>query len=99
MQMKDDLMKQEWGFCFRRHVDPDDIQDVLSISICAIEDRFGHACLRRDGGWEFDRQRRRCTIYTGSELGQELAKLFTESLAQVIGDSGFSLSRPQESST
>jgi len=78
-----------YRYSFKRHLDIDDVQDTLTLSILGAENLHGRARVRLDGWWRLDRQRRTCTIDASTPVGQDVAKLFTGYLAREFGENAF----------
>ena len=85
---------QCYRYAFKRHVDIDDVQDTLTLAIIGAENLHGRSRVRMDGWWRLDRQRRTCTIDASTEVGQDIARLFTGYLAKEFGETSFSVKRP-----
>jgi len=83
-----------YEYRFKRHVDIDDVQDTLTLSILGAENLHGRSRLRLDGWWRLDRQRRSCLIDASTAVGADLAKLFTGYLAREFGEGSFQVLRP-----
>lgn len=88
--------KQVYAFRFRRHVDIDDVQDTLTLSILGAENLHGRARIRLDGSWRLDRQRRTCSIDASTPVGEDIAKLFTGYLGKEFGETAFTVRRPAQ---
>ena len=86
--------KDQYIYRFRRHIDIDDVQDTLTLSVLGVENLHGRARVRLDGWWRLDRQRRRCVIDASTSVGENIAQLFTGFLTQEFGENAFTVRRP-----
>lgn len=91
--MKDTDKSAIHTYQFRRHLDLDEIQDTLTLSILGAENLHGRSRVRLDGWWRLDRQRRKCEIDTSTEVGQVIARLFTGYLSKEFGENSFTVRR------
>lgn len=78
-------------FHLKRHIDIDDVQDTLTLAVLGAENLHGRSRIRLDGWWRLDRQRRRCTIDAGTEVGRDIARLFVGYLAKEFGETSFTV--------
>lgn len=92
--MSQTTTRRHYRYDFKRHIDLDDIQDTLTLAILGAENLHGRARLRLDGWWRLDRQRRRCMIDASTQVGQDIARLFTGYLAGEFVENAFQV-RPQ----
>ena len=94
--MNDDAQLTRYEYRFKRHVDIDDVQDTLTLSILGAENLHGRSRLRLDGWWRLDRQRRVCLIDSSTPVGEDINKLSTGYLGREFGESAFTVRRPLE---
>ena len=92
--MRDNPERRRYRFSFKQHLDMEGIQDALTLAVCGALGLHGRARVRLDGSWKLDRQRRRCEIDASTEVGQDIARLFTGYLAGEFGENAFQV-RPQ----
>lgn len=83
-----------YRYTFKRHVDIADVADTLTLSILGAEHLHGRSKVRLDGWWHLSRQTRICTIDASTQVGRDLAQLFTGYLSREFGDSSFTVRRP-----
>ena len=88
-----------YRYSFKRHVDIDDVQDTLTLSILGAENLHGRAHVRLDGHWQLDRQRRTCTIDASTQVGQDIARLFAGYLSREFGEGAFTVRRADQRSS
>lgn len=91
-------LRHRYTYRFKRHIDIDDVLDTLTLSIIGTENLHGRSRVRLDGWWRLDRQRRLCLIDASTDVGEDLAKLFTGYLSREFGERAFSVQRPQSNS-
>ena len=77
----------------KRHVCLDTVQDCLTIAVLGVEKSYGRSRVKAEGSWHLDRQRRTCTIDASTQVGQDIAQLFTGYLAREFGETAFQLLR------
>jgi len=80
---------------FRRHLDLDEVQDTLTLSVLGAEHLHGRARVRLDGWWRLDRQRRTCQIDASTRVGEVIAQLFTGYLSKEFGENSFTVRRAE----
>ncbi len=98
MAREDDMattqQRTQYQYCFKRHLDINDVQDTLTLAILGAENLHGRSRLRLGGWWRLDRQRRTCLIDASTPVGEDIAKLFTGYLGKEFGETAFSVRRP-----
>jgi hypothetical protein len=87
--------RSQYRITFRRHLDLDDIEDSLTLAVIGAENLHGRSKVRLDGWWRLDRQRRSCAIDGSTQVGQDIAHLFTGYLAKEFGETAFTVRRPE----
>jgi hypothetical protein len=85
--------QRHYRYSFKRHIDIHDVQDTLTLAIIGAENLHGRARLRLDGWWRLDRQRRQCIIDASTQVGRDIARLFTGYLSREFGEAAFSVTR------
>ena len=88
------MSDMRYEYTFRRHVDIGDVEDTLTLAIIGAENLHGRSRIRLDGSWRLDRQRRSCIIDGSTQVGQDIAELFTGFLAKEFGEGAFTVRRP-----
>lgn len=91
--MKDSQSGSMHTYRFKRHLDLDEVQDTLTLSVLGAENLHGRSRVRLDGWWRLDRQRRTCQIDASTRVGEVIAQLFTGYLAKEFGESAFQVRR------
>ena len=71
------MIRDIYRFHFDNSVSLDGIEKALAISVIAVEAIYGEAAMRIDGVFGVDRRSRTCTIDRETDLGRDLAKVFT----------------------
>jgi hypothetical protein len=82
-----------YTYRFRRHVDLDELQDTLTLSVLGTENLHGRSRVRLDAWYRLDRQRRTCQIDASTKVGEDLNQLFAGFIAKEFGEQAFQVRR------
>lgn len=88
MQPPNDI---HYDYSFRRHLNLSEVADTLILAVIGAESLHGRAQVKLDGWWKMDRRRRRCTINASTQVGQDIACLFTGFLMKEFGEATFTV--------
>ena len=91
--MNETHTQHRYRYGFKRHIPIDDLQDTLTLAVLTVESLHGRSRVRLDGRWRLDRQRRTLEIDGSTELGQNLASVFTGLVSREFGDRAFHMLR------
>lgn len=75
-----------YRYRFDRAVPASEIEETLMLALIAVESLHGRARLRMDGRYRFDKKQHACEIDASTEVGADLAKIFTGYATQEYGD-------------
>ncbi len=77
---------------FREDTSIDEVCDLLFLAAMAVESLHGRSSLRLDGTFLLERATRRCNVTAGTEVGRDLARIFTGYLGRLLGENSFKVS-------
>ena len=80
-----------YTYAFGSTVSMDEVEDSLMIAAMAVEGLHGRSCLRLETDFALDRSRRECWIQATTEVGRDLARVFTSLLSMQVGEKAFDL--------
>ncbi len=87
-------MSQEvYRYNFAEHVDLQEVQATLVLSILAVESLHGQTQTRLDASHYIDEVGRACVIDGGTQVGKDLNRLFAGYLMREFGDDAFAVQR------
>jgi hypothetical protein len=84
-------MKQVYRFTFPRKTPPSQIEQALSEAIHAVECIHGPNRVRLGMGYYMSKGQ--CVIDTETEVGRQVAQVFTGLISRELGEDGFSVER------
>jgi hypothetical protein len=84
-------MKHIYRFTFPKKTPPRRIEQALSEAIHAVECIHGPNKVRLGMGYYMSKGQ--CVIDTGTEIGREVAQVFTGLMTRELGEDGFSVER------
>jgi hypothetical protein len=74
---------------FTTDVDLAEVKDSLMIAVMSVEGLHGRSRVRLEAKFSLNPHRRECEVETNSEVGQDLARIFTGLLNQQFGEEAF----------
>jgi hypothetical protein len=80
-------------YAFRVAVPAKDIEETLLLAVLAAEGLHGQSRVRLDATYFFDKEKHACVIDAGSEVGQDICKMFTGFAIREFGESAFIVRR------
>ena len=82
---------------YRYQFSPDvalkEVEDSLLLSVLAVECMHGRSHLRLDAKFNLDKKKRSCVIDAGTEVGRNIAKIFTGFITRQFGEEAFKVER------
>ncbi len=88
-----------YEYRFDRAAPLDAIRETLTLSVLSAENLHGSAKVRLDGRFRLDAKKRRCVLDASTEVGEDIARLFTGYLSREFGERSFTVRRTRESAT
>lgn len=87
------MNKHLFKYTFDPSVPIEDVEGSLVLAILAAEALHGQSQVRLDAAHAMDLKRRICVIDAGTEVGQDLNRLFVGFLAREFGEDSFHVER------
>ncbi len=86
----------EYCYRFASELALNEVEDSLLLAAMATEGLHGRSRVRLEARFVLDRNRRECSIEAGTEVGRDLARIFTGLLTQQFGEQAFGLDHRDE---
>ena len=83
------MPNQQYIYSFTEAAPLDEIGEALSLAALAAESLHGRSSLRLGGKFRLDKEQRRCVVNATSQVGRDLAHIFTGFLGYQIGEKDF----------
>jgi len=87
------LNSQVYRYEFLPDVTLKDVEDSLMLSALAVECMHGRSMIRLDAKFRLDLKKRSCVIDAGTEVGRNIAKIFTGFITRQFGEGSFKVER------
>jgi hypothetical protein len=87
--MSRDIYKYE----FSVDIPIQDVEQSLDLSVLTAESLHGRPQVRLDASFYLDRDQRACIIDAGTEVGRNIASIFTGYLTREFGEDSFKVKR------
>lgn len=87
--MSRDIYKYE----FSVDIPIQDVEQSLDLSVLTAESLHGRPQVRLDASFYLDREQRACIIDAGTEVGRNIASIFTGFLTSEFGEEAFKVKR------
>ncbi|QDV25956.1 hypothetical protein [Aureliella helgolandensis] len=87
------MIREIYRYAFDKSVDAREAEATLLVAVIAAEALHGPSAIRMNGRYRFDATSRNCEIDGGSEVGQDLNRLYVGFLNREFGPSSFSVQR------
>jgi len=81
------LIRTVYKFSFDDSFAMDDVEQILALSVIPVESIHGESAMLVDGRYAVNKRRRTCLIDAESQLGNDLARVFTGFLNAKAGGS------------
>jgi len=81
------LIRTVYKFSFDDSFAMDDVEQILALSVIPVESIHGESAMLVDGRFAVNKRRRTCLIDAESQLGNDLARVFTGFLNAKAGGS------------
>jgi hypothetical protein len=82
-----------YRYTFQKEAAPESIEAAIVLAIFGVEVLHGAALARMDAGHFFDRHRMVCVIDANTEVGLDMARLFTGFLQRELEPESFKVER------
>ncbi|MBU1073154.1 hypothetical protein KKG45_07895 [bacterium] len=87
------MEESEYRFCFNDAVNMPDVEETLLMAVIAAEGIHGRARVWLDAQFDATPEDRTCTVSADNEVGQSIARIFTEMLTLEFGEAAFQVGR------
>ena len=81
------MIRTVYKFSFDDSFAMDDVEQILALSVIPVESIHGESAMLVDGRYAVNKRRRTCLIDAESQLGNDLARVFTGFLNAKAGGS------------
>jgi hypothetical protein len=85
------MKKHIYHYRFARTIPAREIEETLMLAVIAVESLHGRARLTMDGRYRFDKAQHLCEIDATTEVGMDLARIFTGYVTREYGDISISI--------
>lgn len=83
------MLKMHYIYRFTEDAPIEEVGDVLCLAALAVESLHGRSSLRLEGNFLLKKEKRQCTVNAATQVGRDLARIFTGYLAEQIGEKAF----------
>lgn len=83
---------KQYVFTFKDSVPMAEVEETLLMAVVAAEGVHGRARVRLDATYTTSAESRTCKVSADNDVGQAMAKIFTELLVLEIGEDAFDVS-------
>jgi hypothetical protein len=83
------MLKQKYIYRFTEDAPIEEVGDILCLAALATESLHGRSSLRLDGTFLLEKEKRQCLVNAATQVGRDLARIFTGYLAEQIGEKAF----------
>lgn len=93
------MSKPQYNYKFKEGAPIDEIGDLLFLAALAVESLHGRSSLRLDGTFQLQKPERICQISASTQVGRDIARIFTGFLCHQIGEKSFEVRLINEQET
>jgi hypothetical protein len=87
-------MNQEtYRYSFNDGVPLKEVEESLLLAVLATECLQGRARVKMEASFQLDKEKRACVIDAGTEVGSNIARIFTGFLTREFGEEAFKINR------
>lgn len=87
------MNREIYKFSFKDHIPLKEIEESLLLAVLATECLQGRSRVRMEASFRLDKELRQCVIDAGTEVGSNIARIFTGFLAREFGEESFKVGR------
>lgn len=80
------MSRERYRYQFDDEVPVRDIEETLILALLAVESMHGRTRVRMDARFQLDKKNRACVIDADTQIGADLAKIFTGYVTREFGD-------------
>ncbi|MGD0274602.1 MAG: hypothetical protein ABSB79_00875 [Syntrophales bacterium] len=90
------MSKETYHFRFDVNIPSEEIKGSLLFAVLAAESLHGRSAVQLDASFHLDPEKHFCTVDATTEIGHDIARIFTGFLAQEFGEATFKVTRVTE---
>ena len=83
------MNREIYQYRFKNGTSMQDVEDTLMLSTIAAEALHGRSEVNLDAKFRLDRKKRICEVSAGTEVGRDIARIFTGFLTREFGEDSF----------
>jgi len=87
------MSREVHRYSFISSVPANEIEETLLLAVLAAEGLHGQSRVRLDATYYFDAEKHACVVDTGSEVGRDIARMFTGFAIREFGEAAFKVCR------
>jgi len=83
----------KYTYRFNPDIPMDEVKDSLLLAVMAVEGLKGRTRIQLEARFQLDRTERSCVIDANTEVGENIARIFTGFLTKEFGEKAFRVKR------
>ena len=83
------MSKTVYRYSFLEKVPVQSVEETLHLAVLSAENLHGQPRVRLDASYFFDAETRECVIEAGTDVGNDIVRLFTGFLIREFGEDAF----------
>jgi len=87
------MSREVYRYNFNDNVPLKEVEESLLLAVLAAECLLGRARVRMEASFRLDKEKRACVIDAGTEVGNNIARIFTGFLTREFGEEAFKVER------
>ena len=87
------MINESYRYVFADSIPMHAVEETLLLSVLATEAIHGRSGVNLDAKFHLDLEKRRCSVDAGTEVGRDIARIFTGFLTREFGESAFKVER------
>ncbi len=84
-----------YRYTFSEAIPPKDAREALLLATMAAESLHGRSGVHLDASFHLDEARRTCVVDAGTDVGRDIARIFTGYLSREFGEGAFRVERTE----
>ena len=84
---------EHYTYRFASDVPAQEMEDTFMLALLAVESLYGHSRVRMESRFTVDKEKRTCLIETMTQIGSDLAKIFTGFATKEYGERAVMIDR------
>jgi len=87
------MNRELYRYNFTADVPLKDVEESLLLAVLATESLHGRALVRLDASFCLDSKKRSCVVDAATDVGRDIARIFTGFLSREFGEEAFKVER------